>query len=102
MSMWSAIVLIVLIGAAASILRARYNSQAGITEDMMGNQTITHRPERPETRDPQADEDAKREIETLKERIAVLERIAYDKNNTTAQERARISAEIDALREEQN
>ena len=97
MSMWSAIVLIVLIGAAASILRARYNSQAGITEDMMGNQTITHRPERPET-----DEEAQREIETLKERIAVLERIAYDKNSTTAQERARISAEIDALREEQN
>ncbi|MEL7728225.1 hypothetical protein AAG612_01675 [Citromicrobium bathyomarinum] len=97
MSMWSAIVLIVMIGAVASILRARYNSQAGITEDMMGNQTITHRPERPET-----DEEAQREIETLKERIAVLERIAYDKNNTTAQERARISAEIDALREEQN
>ena len=86
-----------MIGAVASILRARYNSQAGITEDMMGNQTITHRPERPET-----DEEAQREIETLKERIAVLERIAYDKNNTTAQERARISAEIDALREEQN
>jgi len=97
MSMWSAIVLIVMIGAVASILRARYNSQAGITEDMMGNQTITHRPERPET-----DEEAQREIETLKERIAVLERIAYDKNNTTAQERARISAEIDALREEQD
>lgn len=97
MSMWSAIVLIVMIGAVASILRARYNSQAGITEDMMGNQTINHRPERPET-----DEEAQREIETLKERIAVLERIAYDKNNTTAQERARISAEIDALREEQD
>ncbi|MBB3032703.1 hypothetical protein [Alteriqipengyuania lutimaris] len=98
MSFWSAIVLIVLIGAAASILRARYNAQAGITEDMMGNQTITHRPD-PE---PRADPEAEREIAALKERIAVLERIAYDKNSATAQERARISAEIDALREEQD
>ena len=97
MSMWSAIVLIVAIGALASVLRARFNSQAGITEDMMGNQTINHRSERPET-----NEEAKREIQTLKERIAVLERIAYDKNSTTAQERARISAEIDALQEKQD
>ena len=98
MSFWSAIVLIVLIGAAASILRARYNSQAGITEDMMGNQTITHRSDAP----PPADEEAQREIAALKDRIAVLERIAYDKNSSTARERERISAEIDALREEQD
>lgn len=98
MSFWSAIVLIVLIGAAASILRARYNSQAGITEDMMGNQTITHRPDTPAP----ADEEAQREIAALKDRIAVLERIAYDKNNSTARERERISAEIDALRQEQD
>ena len=94
----AAIVLIVLIGATASILRARYNAQAGITEDMMGNQTITHRPEA----EPQADEEAQREIAALKERIEVLERIAYDKNSATAQERTRISAEIDALREDKD
>ncbi|MBD59550.1 MAG: hypothetical protein CL808_05445 [Citromicrobium sp.] len=94
----AAIVLIVLIGAAASVLRARYNSQAGITEDMMGNQTLNHRPDN----EPRRDQEAEREIEALKERIAVLERIAYDKNSTTAQERARISAEIDALREDRD
>lgn len=94
MSFWSAIVLIVLIGAAASVIRARYNSQAGITEDMMGNQTLSRPPER--------DEDSLREIETLKERIAVLERIAYDKNSVGAREQERISAEIDALREKQD
>ena len=93
-----AVVLIVLIGAAASVLRSRYNAQNGITEDMMGNQTLTHRP----NDEPSQDEDARREIETLKERIEVLERIAYDKNSVSAQERARISAEIDALREEQD
>ena len=94
----AAIVLIVLIGATASILRARYNAQHGITEDMMGNQSITHRPDPT----PQADEEAQREISALKERIAVLERIAYDKNTSTARERERISAEIDALRDSQD
>ena len=47
-------------------------------------------------------QEAQREIAALKERIEVLERIAYDKNSATAQERARISAEIDALREDKD
>ena len=98
MNLWTAIVIIVLIGAAASVLRSRYNAQNGITEDMMGNQTLTHRP----NESPPQDEDARREIETLKERIEVLERIAYDKNSVSAQERARTVGEIDALREEQD
>ena len=83
---------------AVKLINIRKAKNEGITEDMMGNQTITHRPDN----DSAADEEAQREIATLKERIAVLERIAYDKNNTTAQERERISAEIDALREEQD
>ena len=41
MNLWTAIVIIVAIGALASVLRSRYNAQHGITEDMMGNQTIT-------------------------------------------------------------
>ena len=98
MSFWSAVVLIVLIGAVASVLRSRHNAANGITEDMMGNQTITQRPDPA----PQADEEAQREIAELKERIAVLERIAYDKNSSTARERERISAEIDALRDQQD
>ena len=63
MSWAAAIVLIVLIGAAASVLRSRNNARNGITEDMMGNQTITHRPDPT----PQADEEAQREIAELKE-----------------------------------
>lgn len=98
MSWTAALVLIVLIGAAASVLRARNNAQNGVTQDMMGNQSITHRPDSA----PQADEEAQREIAELKERIAVLERIAYDKNTSTARERERISAEIDALRDSQD
>ena len=98
MNMWTAIVVIILIGAAASVLRSRYNAQNGITEDMMGNQTLNHRPQG----DPPQDEDARREIASLKERIAVLEKIAYDKNSVSAQERARITAEIESLREKQD
>lgn len=98
MSFWTAVVIIIAIGALVSVLKSRYNAQAGITEDMMGNQTLAHRPES----GPAQDEDARREIDALKERIEVLERIAYDKNSIDAQERARISAEIDALREKQD
>ncbi len=98
MSMWTAIVIIVLIGAAAKVLNTRYNAQHGITEDMMGNQTLNHRPDPA----PRNEAEAEAEIAALKDRIAVLERIAYDKNNSTARERDRIAAEIEALREEQD
>lgn len=95
MSWWSAIVLIVLIVAVSQVLRARYNAQHGITEDYMGNQTLN----RPREKDEQHDAAAEAEITALKDRIAVLERIAYDKNSGDARERDRIAAEIEALRE---
>ena len=49
-------------------------------------------------RDPETD----REIEDLRERIKVLERIATDGNSLEAQETKRISAEIEALRNKQS
>ena len=90
MSFWTAVVIIVLIGAITSVFKARYNAMHGITEDMMGNQTLNARPE--------VDEAAQAEIAELKERIKVLERIATDNNTLDARERARITAEIEALR----
>ncbi|MGE5952231.1 MAG: hypothetical protein ACM308_01210 [Qipengyuania vulgaris] len=45
--------------------------------------------------------EARREIEDLRERIKVLERIATDGNSLDAQETKRIAAEIEALREKQ-
>ena len=44
--------------------------------------------------------EAQREIEELRERIRVLERIATDGNTPDARETRRIAAEIEALREE--
>ena len=98
MSWPSAIVLIVLIAAAAKVLRARYHSEAFLDRHGSEQRAAIERPER----DYRRDDEAEAEISALKERIAVLERIAYDKNSVDAPERARISAEIDALREEQD
>nr|WP_237487453.1 hypothetical protein [Parapontixanthobacter aurantiacus] len=42
-----------------------------------------------------------KEVEELRERIRVLERIAFDNNSLGAQERRRISAEIEALKDEE-
>jgi hypothetical protein len=95
MSFWTAIVIIVAIGAVASVIRSRNNARAGITEDYMGNQTLG-RGEDPE-RDAR-EREAAEEIAALKKRIAVLERIATDANSTDARERERIASEIEALR----
>ncbi len=96
MSFWTAVVIIVAIGAIASVLRSRYNAQAGITEDYLGNQTIS----RAEDRERDAREKAAQaEIAQLKERLAVLERIATDANSADARESNRIASEIEALRE---
>ena len=95
MSFWTAIVVIVAIGAVTSVLKSRYNAKAGITEDYMGNQTLNSLPSPEREAREQA---AKEEIAQLKERIAVLERIATDNNSKDAREQARIASEIEALR----
>lgn len=51
---------------------------------------------------PADDPAAKREIENLRERIKVLERIATDGNLLDASETRRISREIEALRDRQD
>lgn len=98
MSWPAAIVLIVLIAAAAKVLRARYHSETFLERHGSDQRAPIQRREH----DYRRDDEAEAEISSLKERIAVLERIAYDKNSVDARERARISAEIDALREEQD
>ncbi|WP_157219773.1 hypothetical protein [Flavisphingomonas formosensis] len=80
MDPFSMVVAIVGIGAVASVARARY----GIRRDRHGNEY------------PIKDADAERmreELKALKERVAVLERIATDTNRGVALDR-----EIEALR----
>jgi hypothetical protein len=75
-----AIVLIVTIGG---IYRRRHNDRRGIVEDRHGNQKLISDPDTGRLRE---------EIKTLKDRVAVLERIATDKSN-------RLEHEIEALRD---
>jgi hypothetical protein len=81
MNPFEMVVLIVAIGAVASILRAKY----GVVRNRHGDETPI--------RDPDADR-LRDEVRTLKERVAVLERIATDANSRGSQ----LEREIDALR----
>ena len=84
MSFWTAIVVIVAIIAVAEVLKAKHRARHGITTDATGN-------EKPLARE---NVELKREVEDLRERIKVLERIA-----TEDQETKRLSSEIESLRD---
>lgn len=87
MSMWTAIMIlgVVAISAWARVQRARYNAQHGIVENRRGQIQSIARP---------ADAELQREVEDLRERIKVLERITTDSRHTLA-----ISDEIEKLRD---
>lgn len=92
MSFWSAVVLIVLITAVASVMRSRH----GASRRLRGHEG--DQPKLPSAREQQLE----REVDDLRERIKVLERIATDGNSIDARETQRIAAEIDALRDGQD
>ena len=85
MSFWTAAVLVVAIWGFVTIWTRRHDRDLGVTRDEDGNPVFP----------PQAKDDpaAKAEIAELKERIAILERIATDKNSLDARERERIASE---------
>ena len=92
MSSWAIVALVgIVIWGIVEIARAR----AGIITDEDGNQQIAPRSEASSNAELEA---ARRELHDLRERIKVLERIATDGNTPDARERARIAAEIEALR----
>ncbi|MFN3991180.1 MAG: hypothetical protein ACK4IS_13085 [Erythrobacter sp.] len=70
-------------------------ARAGIISDEYGNEKIVPRDDARSIAELEA---AQRELEDLRERVKVLERIATDGNSSDARERARIAAEIEALR----
>ena len=86
-----AIVAIVIWGIVA-LAKAR----AGIITDESGNETYIG--PREDGASKAEIEETRREIDQLRERLHVLERIATDSNTMDARERARIAAEIEALR----
>lgn len=94
MSGWMivAIVAIVMSGIV-KIYKMRHDERRGIVRDEDDNPVSL-----PRNDDPAA----RREIEELRERIKVLERIATDGNTLDASETRRISREIEALRDRQD
>ncbi|OGS51966.1 MAG: hypothetical protein A3J40_01910 [Erythrobacter sp. RIFCSPHIGHO2_12_FULL_63_10] len=89
MTMGTALVAIVAILAWAAIRIVRYN-------------TSHHRNVAGQSDAPPQNSDDRREIEDLRERIKVLERIATDGNSLDAQQTKQIAAEIEALRDRQD
>lgn len=96
MSSWAIVAVIaIVVWGIVQMAKARH----GITTDAEGNETWTPRAHDEDDRPSRAEiEETRREMEQLRERLHVLERIATDNNTMDARERARIAAEIEALR----
>lgn len=87
MDMWTVIMVlgIVAMTQVARVLRAKYQAQHGIVTDHKGKVQMLTQPN---------DKELQREVETLRERIKVLERIATDGRQTN-----NLAAEIESLRD---
>ena len=92
MSFWTAVVVIVAIISITELIKSKHRSQHRF--DKRQHEAVQAL--------PQEDRDARRELEVLRERIKVLERIATDGNSLDASETRRISREIEALRDRQD
>jgi hypothetical protein len=88
MSFWTAVVIIVALAILADVIKNKHRAQHGITvvTDALGGEQVVER----------NDAALKREVEELRERVKVLERIATDDRGSKL-----LSAEIDRLRDEQ-
>jgi hypothetical protein len=95
MNFWSALVIIVAIWGFVQIYSRRHDRELGIARDEDGNPVFAPRDEGRTSGELDA---GRRQIADLAERVKVLERIATDGNTSDARERARIAAEIEALR----
>ena len=84
MSFWSAIVLIVIVVSITQMIKSKHNAQAGYATDDEGKPVGN----------PRREIELQREVEELRERIKVLERIATD-----GRESRLLADEIDKLRD---
>ena len=94
MSEWVIVVLVAIVmSGVVKMYMSRNDGHTGVIRDKDGNPVSLPRVD---------DGEARKEIETLRERIKVLERIATDGNSLDARETRRISQEIEALRDRQD
>ncbi|TMM46223.1 hypothetical protein [Qipengyuania marisflavi] len=93
MSGWATVAIVaIVVWGIVQISRARHRAERGIVRDERGNESLAAQP----------DPAAQREIEDLRERIKVLERIATDGNSLDARETRAIAEEIESLRQQQD
>ena len=92
MSFWTAAVIIVAIWAVVTVYSRRNDGALGVTRDEDGNPVFP----------PTNAAEQARELEELRERIKVLERIATDNNSLSSRETRQIAADIEALRDRQD
>lgn len=99
MNMWEAIVLIAIVTAIAGVLRSRYYARHGMTDPRETRRALKRglihpselmQPPAPAEPDPEL----LRELEELRKRVAVLERIATEDRKANA-----IAEEIESLRD---
>lgn len=95
MTFWTALIFIVAIWGFVQIWTRRHDNQLGVVRDEDGNPVFAPRDDQRSAAELDA---ARAELADLRERVKVLERIATDGNSGDARERARITAEIEALR----
>ncbi|MCK0098492.1 hypothetical protein MWU38_03760 [Qipengyuania sp. S6317L1] len=93
MSGW---VIVAIIGIVVWGIVQAAKAKAGIISDEDGNETYIGTSDGATREETEA---MRAEMKQLRERLQVLERIATDNNSLDSRERARISAEIEALRD---
>jgi len=86
-----AIIVIVAIIALSEVLKAKHRAQHGITKDWLGSEVP---PDHPSRRTPEINAELQREVEQLRERVQVLERIATDEARPRS-----LASEIESLRD---
>jgi len=86
-----AVIIIVAIVALSEVLKAKHRAQNGITKDWMGSEIPIEDPSR---RTPEVNAELQRELEQLRERVKVLERIVTDDAGPRS-----LAHEIENLRE---
>jgi hypothetical protein len=85
MNLWTAIVVIIAMICMTEIFKAKHRARHGLITDVMGNEKPIAPPTSPAL---------EREVEELRARVKVLERIATEDRETKL-----LSAEIESLRE---
>lgn len=91
MSFWTAMVIIIAIISVTEVIKSKHRNQRRFDKQQDKYAAL-----------PREDMEARRELQDLRERIKVLERIATDGNSLDASETRRIADEIEALRDRQD